>query len=232
VAVTFDDDLETHVAVAAPILRAHRVPATFFLTGASLHGPHAFWWERLQRALDEGLDARPALAAVGIDADPAASGAIHAIGSAVNGLSPSARDALSAALGDLVGPDPPHHGLRAAEVRRLALDGHEIGFHTRRHDPLPSLPGDDEVRAALTDQRGDLAGAAGRELRVLSYPNGLADARIARLAEEAGYVAAFTGAPDPLGPGTPRALIGRLELQHGSAARSAYYVALRLLGRR
>jgi len=231
VAVTFDDDLETHVACAAPILRAHGVRATFFLTGASLDGPHAFWWERLQRALDAKLDVRPALAAAGIEADAAAPDAVHTIGAAVNELSPSSREELSCALGRLVGPDPPGHGLRAADVRRLVLDGHEIGFHTRRHDPLPSLRGDDAVRSALTDHRDDLARAAGQELRVLSYPNGRADPRIAALALQAGYVAAFTGAPDPLGPDTPRGLIGRLELQHGSAARSAWYVGLRLLGR-
>jgi len=44
-------------------------------------------------------------------------------------------------------------------------------------------------------------------------------------------MAAFTGVPDPLGPDTPRGLIGRLELQHGSAARPAYFIGLRLLRR-
>jgi peptidoglycan/xylan/chitin deacetylase (PgdA/CDA1 family) len=32
-----------------PVLERHVAPATFFLNGASLERPFAFWWERLQR---------------------------------------------------------------------------------------------------------------------------------------------------------------------------------------
>src|SRR3954468_16448093 len=55
VAVTFDDDLRSHVAIAAPELRAAGVPAAFFLTGASLDTPSEFWWGPVQRAADRGL---------------------------------------------------------------------------------------------------------------------------------------------------------------------------------
>ena len=55
VAITFDDDLPEHVHEALPALRAAGVKATFFLNGASLDAPHAFWWEDLQRAVDGRL---------------------------------------------------------------------------------------------------------------------------------------------------------------------------------
>ena len=68
-AITFDDDLPEHVRDALPALRAADLPATFFLNGASLHSPHAFWWEELQQAVDGKLltelphvDARAAFA--------------------------------------------------------------------------------------------------------------------------------------------------------------------------
>ena len=54
VAITFDDDLPSHVQGAMPVLERHGAPATFFLCGASLERPFAFWWERLQRAWDRG----------------------------------------------------------------------------------------------------------------------------------------------------------------------------------
>ena len=54
VAITFDDDLPSHVRGAMPVLQRHGAPATFFLCGASLERPFAFWWERLQRAWDRG----------------------------------------------------------------------------------------------------------------------------------------------------------------------------------
>ena len=63
VAITFDDDLPTHARVAAPLLAQLGLPATFFLSGASLERPFQFWWERLQDAFDSGaaLPAHPAL---------------------------------------------------------------------------------------------------------------------------------------------------------------------------
>src|SRR4051812_15046369 len=38
VALTFDDDLRSHVEHALPVLQELGVPATFFLSGRSLHG--------------------------------------------------------------------------------------------------------------------------------------------------------------------------------------------------
>ena len=49
VALTFDDDLPSHREHAAPVLARHGAPATAFLCGAD--GP--FWWQLLQRAIDD-----------------------------------------------------------------------------------------------------------------------------------------------------------------------------------
>ena len=55
-AITFDDDLRSHVDFAAPLLARVGATATFFLSGSSLDDPNRFWWERLQEAFDRGLD--------------------------------------------------------------------------------------------------------------------------------------------------------------------------------
>jgi hypothetical protein len=54
VALTFDDDLQTHSQYVAPVLEDAEIPATFFLTGASLRGEGSYWWRDLQRAADRG----------------------------------------------------------------------------------------------------------------------------------------------------------------------------------
>src|SRR5947209_5838949 len=54
-AITFDDDLPTHLENAVPILERAGLTAAFYLCGASLERPFAFWWERLQRAADAGI---------------------------------------------------------------------------------------------------------------------------------------------------------------------------------
>src|SRR4051794_38530062 len=87
IAVTFDDDDPGHVAYAAPCLEAADLPATFFLCGASLDGPHVFWWERLQELLDAG-GAPPA----GLPPD------LHAAARAIEALPAPERDAVDAQL--------------------------------------------------------------------------------------------------------------------------------------
>jgi peptidoglycan/xylan/chitin deacetylase (PgdA/CDA1 family) len=182
-AVTFDDDLASHVRVAAPILRRLGVPATFFLCGASLHRPYAFWWERMQRAVDLGLDLTRV---AGTAPTP------HALALAFEEAAPDERADLAERLGRLVGDDPPDAGLRAADAAALVGGGFEIGFHTFRHDRLPPLS-NHELEGAMVEGRAALEAAVGRRLVAIAYPHGRADERVALAAREAGFTIGFTG---------------------------------------
>ena len=51
VALTFDDDLPSHVGQALPALREFGVPAAFFLSGRALHGRGAYWFQHLEALL-------------------------------------------------------------------------------------------------------------------------------------------------------------------------------------
>jgi peptidoglycan/xylan/chitin deacetylase (PgdA/CDA1 family) len=206
VAITFDDDLASHLTAAAPLLRRSGLTATFFLSGASLSRPFAFWWERLQVAVDRGLT-------------PAPQG-IHALAAEVQAMEPVRRDALADRLAETVGPDPDEAGLRAAQVRSLVDAGFEIGFHTRRHDFLPALE-DDALAALLRDGRSELEELAGRPLEALAYPHGGADARVAQAARAAGFRDGFTCHPNAVGPGTDPLLMGRLDEVFDSNGRFA-----------
>src|SRR4051812_20235585 len=110
VAMTFDDDLRSHIEVAAPELRAAGVPAAFFLTGATLDGPKEFWWGPVQRAADGGLlngDAGAALAQqVGVAWAPEASEApLRTLARPFESAAAAERDAALARLVELVGVD-------------------------------------------------------------------------------------------------------------------------------
>ncbi|HEV2787172.1 MAG TPA: polysaccharide deacetylase family protein, partial [Solirubrobacteraceae bacterium] len=131
VALTFDDDLASHLAHAAPVLRRHGAVATAFLCGAD--GP--FWWQLLQAAVDErAIDARalpgiePQLVAGALERRPRA---IHGLAKAIEDLAPAERDAVAGALAQATPTRPPVLGRDGA--RALADAGWEIGFHTRRH---------------------------------------------------------------------------------------------------
>jgi peptidoglycan/xylan/chitin deacetylase (PgdA/CDA1 family) len=223
VAITFDDDLPSHIHAAA-LLERQGATATFFVCGSSLHAPHEFWWERLQTAVDRGLDLS------GLPGAPPKGGKVdvHGLGRAIEDLPPRARDDVDAKLRRLVGPERATAGLRADDVRRLVASGFEIGFHTRRHDRLPALD-TDALERAMHEGRVELETLAGRRLTAIAYPHGRADARVAAAARAAGFEVGFTGRPEPVTLDADPLLLGRLSPSYDSVGELAFDLAWALL---
>ena len=219
VAFTFDDDLPSHLDQAAPVFAGCGGTATAFLCGAR----EPFWWQLLQRAIDERAIAPADLAPVPAELVAAAldgrSRAAYRLAGAVERLAPSERDPLIDALAAAVGRDaPPMLGDDGAAA--LLAAGWEIGFHTRRHDLLTGLD-DDRLAAAL---RPEPIGGDGLP-RTLAYPHGKAGSREARAARSAGYVAAFTGTRQRFDEETDDHLIGRLQPDVSTLGRFAMELA-------
>jgi peptidoglycan/xylan/chitin deacetylase (PgdA/CDA1 family) len=211
VAITFDDDLGSHVREALPALQRARVRATFFLGGNSLDGPSPFWWEDLQHAVDERLveslpHVDPGDLRAALDRAPKA---IFRVAGAIERLEPAKRDEVAAALRDAVGAAPAGSGLRAQDLRSLVAAGHEVGFHTLRHDALPALP-DDALDGAVRDGREELAAVLGKPLDSISYPYGKADPRVADAARAAGFAHGFTTERSAVTPKTDPLLVPRI----------------------
>jgi peptidoglycan/xylan/chitin deacetylase (PgdA/CDA1 family) len=227
-AVTFDDDLAGHATVTLDMLRARRVPATFFVGGAALDGPRPFFWQALQRALDAGLPPDdPLLPAV---PDPGGPGGAHRLADAIRQRPRPDRDALTAALVERAGGAQPEPGLREDALRRLVEAGFEIGFHTRDHESLELLD-DAELEAALREGRERLEAIASRPLRAIAYPFGRADARVARAAQAAGFECGYTLAPVPARAGDDPLLLGRFQPSFASAGHTAMELARALAAR-
>jgi peptidoglycan/xylan/chitin deacetylase (PgdA/CDA1 family) len=223
VAITFDDDLPTHAEVVVPILASASATATFFLSGASLHAPYRFWWERLQAAVDQRLD----LVSLSVGT-PRGATAIHELGRTIEALPPTERQKVEDELERIVGPDPPDAGLRAEHVKRLAAAGVEIGFHTRHHDLLPLLD-DEELARAMEEGRSELATLVGRPLTSIACPHGRADVRVASAARAAGFEAGFTGQPEVVTPESDPLLLGRFSPSYRSLGEFAFDVAWAVL---
>jgi peptidoglycan/xylan/chitin deacetylase (PgdA/CDA1 family) len=220
-AITFDDDLRSHVDVAMPILTELGLPATFFLSGASSEGPFAFWWELLQAAVDLSLDLRTTLPPFIEHAEPGTS--IHNLGRQIEALSPAAQvevhDALKALVGDRFQP----RGMPLDHAAVLAQAGFEVGFHTRAHYRLDAL-NDGQLVNALQAGREVVERAVHRPLKVIAYPHGAGDGRVASAAHDAGYVAGFIGSGRGVRPGIDPLLQPRV----GSSPRSLGHSALSL----
>ena len=196
-AITLDDDFVTHVDHALPTLIELGMPATFFLSGRSLHGLGPYWFEQLERWVAErGIGTVARL--VRSDTDR-----IDDVILACE-RDPGLQERLEAES-----PDVPRH-LGRREVQALADAGMEIGFHTLRHMVLVRLD-DEEVVAALTVGRKEIEEVIGRSLVHFAYPHGKADRRTADKARAAGYEAAWTGRPHAMRRGDDRYLLGRWE---------------------
>ncbi len=196
-ALTFDDDYASHVRHVLPVVRELGVPATFFLSGRSLHGLGPYWWEVLEsRILADGA-ARVARDLDVAGADPGA------IALACEG-DPDRRGRLEA--------DAAHatDQLTPAGIAELAEAGMAVGFHTVAHPVLPLL-GPADRRRALTEGRDALQDLTGQPLAVLAYPHGRADAGTAADARAAGYRAAWTGAGWAVSARSDRWRLGRWE---------------------
>jgi peptidoglycan/xylan/chitin deacetylase (PgdA/CDA1 family) len=187
-AITFDDDLSNHAAVAAPMLEEFGFPATFFLCGNTLDGPSPFWWQDLQVIVDRGPEAweecRRELAKTWTWA--ALDGRRSDFTNTVEAAPPELRDAVATKLREIAGSEVLDQGLPPEAVRDLAQRGFEIGFHTRRHYRLETLAGD-ALDRAMREGVDELAEAAKTRPAAIAYPHGKADLRVADAAHRAGF---------------------------------------------
>ncbi len=226
VSITFDDDLASHVRDASPALQRAGLPATFFLGGHSLREPQPFWWDDLQRAVDDRLvepDSLPHVAEADLRAALERSPkAIFRVAAAIEGLERPERHEVAEVLRAAVGPAAADDGLRAHDAQSLVAAGFDVGFHTLRHDAMPALS-DMALEQALHEGREALAAVAGMRLDLISYPHGKADDRVAESARAAGFTLGFTTNRSPVTPETNPLLIPRIP-----PALSAGKTALRL----
>lgn len=199
VAVTFDDDLPSHVNEVLPILRELGVPAAFFLSGRALHGLGAYWFQRLD-------------ALVGANGLPHTAGLLGLPGRSAAQLGAACEDSadLRRRVCDLAAALPATDVLTSDAITTLADAGMTIGFHTRDHERVPGMD-EASLDHALSCGRDALATLARAPVRYFAYPYGKVDHRAARAVERAGYAAAFTGRAQPIGPRDDRYALGRWE---------------------
>lgn len=191
-AITFDDDLSGHAAIAAPTLEEFGFPATFFLNANTLRGPSPFWWQDLRTILDRGPGAWDELQARLAERWPwgRLRGTVADLANTIEASPPGQRDELAALLREQAGSDAIDPGLPRETVREMADRGFEIGFHTLRHYSLLTL-NDGELDRAMTEGLDELAEAVGYRPTTISYPHGKADLRVAAAAQRAGFELGF-----------------------------------------
>lgn len=240
VAVTFDDGYADNESVAAPILSALGVPATFFVTTSFLDGGR-MWNDTVIEAVRRAPAGRHGLAEAAIEPVEVGDAAsrrrlVDRIIGAIKHRPPAERQRLVDAFAAAVGAELPSDlMMRSTQVQSLARAGFEIGGHTVTHPILLKLePG--QAQREIRDGKAQLEALLGRPLRLFAYPNGRPGedygAEHVAMARDAGFEAAVstrrgvcTGASDRYQlprftpwDQTPARFLARMLLEYRNAA--------------
>jgi peptidoglycan/xylan/chitin deacetylase (PgdA/CDA1 family) len=176
VAVTFDDGYADNLDVAAPILSAAGVPATFFIASGYLDGGR-MWNDTIIESVRRLPAGSHDFSQIGVG-----SWTLHDLDSrrelcrallkALKHRPPADRQRLSDSIGESAGvPLPDDLMMTTAQVRTLMERGFDIGGHTVSH-PILRLLSEDESRREILEGRVALENITGRPVELFAYPNG------------------------------------------------------------
>lgn len=210
VSITFDDGYRDNVDVAAPILTAHGLTATFFIATGFLDGGSMFN-DRIIEACKRTSHTSTSLPAVGFETVDLGTvqdrvAAAHAIIGKAKYLPFDQRSALVAQLEDQLGVRPDGGPMLDPEsLRRLRNMGMTIGAHTVTH-PILARVDDTKASAEIHESRAHLLEVLREPVRVFAYPNGRPGqdygTKHVRMVAEAGFESAVSTTPVTARPGT------------------------------
>jgi peptidoglycan/xylan/chitin deacetylase (PgdA/CDA1 family) len=175
-AITFDDGYANNAQIAAPIMAARGLPATFFIATGFLDGGRMFndtVIESVRRA-PAALDLTDLeLGSYTLNDDAARRQAISALLSKLKYQAPERRLVLADSIAERVGGGLPTDLMMTREQLRAlaAVPGMKIGAHTINH-PILTKVGNDAAQAEIVGSKQELERITGRPVETFAYPNG------------------------------------------------------------
>ena len=179
--LTFDDGYRDNYQAAFPVLRAHGVSATFFVTTGYVDAPSLPWWDEIawmvrgseRPGLPRSCFTREPLVFDG----PTRIEAVRRLGSVSSALTPGARRRLLDWLGEATGTGRGDSSVGRDlwmtwdMMREMRAGGMSFGAHTVSHPELSRLSRAEqtaEIRGSLQRLEAEL----GASSRVFCYPFG------------------------------------------------------------
>ena len=209
--ITFDDGWRDNYTHAFPILRRYTVPALIFLATDFIDTNKIFWYERLKgliHCIAENFDQEDRSGYLkGWPQDLAIkmkklfvselTKRLYLVQDFIIHLKSYPPDRIN----DLIHMLEENLGSMGLEYTRTMLSWDEVqemageniifGSHTKTHALLTTIS-ESETVTELTDSKNVIEEKLSEQVYFLSYPNGFYNAKIASLAKELGYLAAFT----------------------------------------
>jgi peptidoglycan/xylan/chitin deacetylase (PgdA/CDA1 family) len=224
-ALTFDDGYLDNLRQAKPLLEKYEIPATVFITTATIDHPYELWWDALERICMEGRPEKPLDLRMGeqtlrldFSAEPDKAGdrswtlydkpastrqqAYLDLSSRLYPLVPHRKKEIIAQLAEWAQVDEtPRDQCRTMtgkELRELSQSRYvDIGAHTVHHPVLSGLDPDAQ-REEIVRSRILLEELLGVEVPTFSYPYGRVEDynhTSVRIAREAGFQLACSNFP-------------------------------------
>lgn len=202
-AISFDDGYADNYHHALPVLRHHRVPATFFVSTGFLDGGR-MWNDSLIEAVRRSerpvLDLRASgLGQLPIHTTQQRLQAIHALLSHAKYLEPGQRRRVVDQVTSQAGAALPHDlMMRPDQLIGLRDAGMQIGAHTVSHPILERIT-DHQARWEISCSKQVLEAQLGSAVTLFAYPNGKPgpdySERHVAMVREAGFLAAASTSP-------------------------------------
>jgi len=223
IAVTFDDGYADNATSAAPLLADAGLPATWFITTATL-GRQRFWWDRLSGALlgtsavPDSIDVNVAGKDLWLDlrTPSARRTALTFLHRRLLPLTPEQIETTVAHVLDVLGSlgyEGDDHTMSVEQLRHLAsLPLQEVGAHTRTHAHLATQSADRQ-RHEIDGSIRDLESLIQRPISSFAYPfggPGTVGPFAPRLVADAGCQLACTTIPGRVGRRVDRYHVPRL----------------------
>ena len=210
--LTFDDGYRNNFSVALPVLKKHRIPATFYIATDFVESRRPYWFDRLdyviQKASKQQLCLRVRDHSFKLeDSERDKVREVYAqlrkfvkkehneerefLG-ILNRLGGELESMSGTSLAEVIEGDPWTAVSSTNEIADAARDDLvTIGSHTVNHLRLACAE-IDEVRRELRMSKAKLQEWTGSDVRHFAYPNGEYDAQSMREVEAAGYDSAVT----------------------------------------
>ena len=209
-AITFDDGYADNLLHAAPILKKHELPATFFIATGFLDGG-IMWNDRVIEAVRNAnctsISAKPlGLDTLAISTSAEKLAALNCLLPAIKHLPPEKRHDMVDLVVDACGADLPSDlMLTKDQLVELRDIGMGIGAHTVSHPILTRLKSD-AAQSEIGDSRDYLKSILRQHIPLFAYPNGKFSADYGvehtRIARSLGFSAALTTTPGVSRSGT------------------------------
>jgi peptidoglycan/xylan/chitin deacetylase (PgdA/CDA1 family) len=184
IVITFDDGYADNFTTAYPILRAHGLPATFFIATGYIDEPRLPWWDQIawmvRASKRASLELPGHLSAPLVYDEPERDVAVRVLLHMYRTLPADRTVDFVDAIADATGSG--HYGGAEEErlwmtwdmLREMTAGGMTIGGHTVTHRILARMSRE-EQRREIEDCGRRIAEELGIAMRTFSYPVGLRD---------------------------------------------------------